>query len=107
MAKKIEVYGRVQGVLFRANVKKYCDSRGIKGKVMNRNDGSVLIIVQCNKNELEGLKSWLVESPGMSEVRKISESEEKGGVIYDDFEIVKEDSFLIDKGKALKNLLKE
>jgi acylphosphatase len=106
MAKKIEVYGRVQGVFFRVNVKEYCDKNGIKGTVRNRDDGSVLIIAQCNKGKLINLKNWLRESPGMSKVEKVDEKEEKSRGIYGDFKIIKEDPYLVDKGKALKNLLK-
>ena len=40
---KLEVYGLVQGVGFRFMTKKLADELGVKGIVMNRNDGSVYI----------------------------------------------------------------
>ena len=106
MTKKVEVYGRVQGVFFRDNVKKYCDKNGIKGEITNRGDGSVLIIAQCSKDKLIKLKNWIRESPGVSKVERVDESDDEGGKVYDDFKIVILGSYLADKGKALKNLLK-
>src|SRR3989344_7635469 len=91
---KIEVYGRVQGVNFRNNVKAFCDKKGIRGEIMNKDDGCVLIIAQSNEDKLQKLIEWIRKSPGFSRVEKIRKEHintEKG---YDCFEIVKEYSYL-------------
>jgi len=67
---EIEVYGRVQGVNLRYSIKKFCDALGIRGYVMNRKEGSVLIVAQGNEQKLDELILWVKESPGFSSVKK-------------------------------------
>ena len=81
---RLRISGRVQGVNFRYNVKSYCDKNNIKGKVMNRDDGCVLIVAQGSALELDDLVSWLKGSPGFSKVDSV-EVEEIGGEKFDDF----------------------
>lgn len=100
---KLEVYGRVQGVFFRANTKDYCDKNGIKGRVMNQDDGSVLVVAQGSSERLKNLVGWLKSSPGASKVDEVKVLE-KEAEKFDDFRIIREDSFLRDKKKALLNL---
>lgn len=50
---KLEVYGLVQGVGFRFMTKKLADELGVKGIVMNRNDGSVYIEAQADPMTLQ------------------------------------------------------
>lgn len=47
------VHGFVQGVGYRYFVKKVADSLGVKGIVENREDGSVLVIAECDPDILE------------------------------------------------------
>ncbi len=101
---KIKVYGRVQGVFFRVNVKKFCDSIGLKGYVRNKDDGSVEILVQGRDKELRGLKKWIQGSPGMSKVERVA-VEESGGK-FREFEI-KRENFFSDKGRAVSNFLRK
>ncbi len=103
---KIEVYGRVQGVNFRNNVKGFCDSVGIKGRAMNLESGSVKITVQCSKKELMELMGWIEKNPGLARVDRVEVAYVTTKEIYDDFRVVKEYSYLKDKEKALGNLLR-
>jgi len=103
---KLEIYGRVQGVFFRVNTKKCADRLGLKGSVTNKEDGSVLIITQCPNKKLKELKDWIKKNPGMSKVNEIKEKTIKIKKKYNDFQIIKKNSFLKDKKKALKNLVK-
>ena len=101
---KLEIYGRVQGVFFRANTKEFADKISLKGQVKNQDNGSVLITVQGTKEQIEQLISWINSNPGMSKVERIEKEEYNSKETYKDFQIIREDSFLKDKKKALKNL---
>ena len=69
---RIEVYGRVQGVMFRDNVKKLSDSLKLKGFVMNKEDGSVSILAQGDKNSLSQLVLFVQKEPGFSKIESMS-----------------------------------
>lgn len=60
---KLEVYGLVQGVGFRFMTKKLADELGVKGIVMNRNDGSVYIEAQADPMTLQQFISQVKLSP--------------------------------------------
>ncbi len=46
-------HGFVQGVGYRYFVKRTADSLGVKGFVMNKDDGSVLVVAQSDPDSLE------------------------------------------------------
>ena len=54
----ITVYGRVQGVWFRAGTKEKAEELGLTGWVMNRPDGTVEIHAQGEKSQLENFIAW-------------------------------------------------
>ena len=56
------------------------------------------------KEQIEQLISWINSNPGMSKVERIEKEEYNSKETYKDFQIIREDSFLKDKKKALKNL---
>jgi len=105
-SRKIKIYGRVQGVFFRANTKKFCDMIKICGRVRNCSDGSVEIVVQCDKERLEILEKWLKNSHGLSKVEKVEGEEVEVGEKFEDFRIVSSGNLIVDKGKAARNLSK-
>jgi len=89
---RIEIYGRVQGVNFRVMVREHCDKLGLKGYAMNREAGSVLLVVQGEGKEIDSLICWIKENPGMSKVDKvIVEEKDLGGEDeeFKGFEIVR------------------
>ena len=49
MAVRIRVYGKVQGVFYRATTKTVADDLGLTGWVKNEADGSVTIIAEGSK----------------------------------------------------------
>ncbi len=65
--KRIIVRGRVQGVFFRYNTKKYADEHNIKGYVRNLSNGSVEIVA----DKLDGLIEFCKSNPGYSEVSDV------------------------------------
>ena len=100
---KIKVYGRVQGVFFRANTKRFCDDNGLNGKVRNMSDGTVEIFVQGTEEKIRSLIEYLKSSPGISKVDKIEVRKTKLKK-FESFEIIREGNFFTYKKKALANL---
>ncbi|MGV3706918.1 MAG: acylphosphatase [Arcticibacter sp.] len=84
----ITVYGKVQGVSFRAATKAIADQLSIKGFVRNQVDGSVYIEAEGDQFSINYLVDWCKEGPDTAVVEKVdvSEGEIKN---YLNFEIVK------------------
>lgn len=82
------VYGKVQGVYFRAATKAVADQLGIKGIIKNQPDGTVYIEAEGEDFELGNFIDWCQEGPENARVEKI---EQIPGMIkhYRNFEIVK------------------
>ena len=81
------VKGKVQNVFFRDTTKKYADKIGLKGGVRNLSDGSVEIIAEGTKSQLENLLKNLQENPGRGHVDHIEKSFKPAGNKYKDFQI--------------------
>ncbi len=99
----IEVYGRVQGVNFRVMTKKFADSLGVRGCVMNRTKGSVLIHAQGAKESIKKLILWIKGSPGLSSVDRVVVRKLQEEMRYNDFTIVRE-GFFKDQVNSFGNL---
>jgi len=84
----IEVFGKVQGVFFRASTKAVADQLGIKGTVKNTENGTVYIEAEGSPYSLDSFLDWCKEGPDKAEVENIiqRESELKN---YRNFEILK------------------
>ncbi|CRX37527.1 acylphosphatase [Estrella lausannensis] len=63
-----KVHGRVQGVFFRATVERFAKEMGIRGFVENKADGTVEIVAQGTKQDLEMLIHRIQEHPGEAEI---------------------------------------
>jgi len=66
----IIVSGNVQGVFFRATVKEIADDLNLSGYAKNLKDGSVEIVAQGLKSNLESFLKEIKSSPGKSQVEK-------------------------------------
>jgi acylphosphatase len=82
------VFGRVQGVFFRVNVKKIAKSMGVLGCVENLDDGSVRILAQGSRQLLEEFLRQVKASPGMSEVERIETRWKKSAKPFHQFEVI-------------------
>jgi acylphosphatase len=82
-----KVKGLVQGVFFRANVKKQARALGLTGLVRNEQDGTVLVVAQGEESQLQCLIDYLRSSPGRSAVREVECSWEPGQQTFADFSI--------------------
>jgi len=84
----ITVYGKVQGVSFRAATKAVANHLGVYGFVKNQADGTVYIEAEGDDFSLNSLLEWCQEGPEQADVEKV---EQKAGELknYRNFEIVK------------------
>ncbi len=67
----IRVYGRVQGVWFRASTKNKADQLGLAGNVRNMPDGSVYIEVTGNEQEVHAFLEWCSQGPELARVDNV------------------------------------
>ena len=76
------VHGDVQGVGFRYFVQRRADQLGLRGWVRNNDDGTVEVVAEGNRRELEQLKRALDEGPRMARVDRVDArwSEATGGL---------------------------
>jgi acylphosphatase len=65
------VYGRVQGVFFRAFVTRYARELGLVGYVRNLPDGAVEVGVEGERQQLERLVSYLEVGPPGARVKEV------------------------------------
>ena len=67
----IIVHGRVQGVFYRARTKEMAIELELNGWVNNRIDGTVEIVAEGNKENLERLVVWSQHGPKHAHVTKV------------------------------------
>jgi len=64
----VRIYGKVQGVTFRASTRRECRGRGLTGWVRNLRDGSVEAILEGPREEVEEVVDWARGGPPRAEV---------------------------------------
>ncbi len=67
----IQVFGKVQGVWFRASTKSKAEELGISGEVQNLKDGSVLIEAEGKESDIKNFAKWCKRGPEFAEVKEI------------------------------------
>jgi acylphosphatase len=65
------VYGRVQGVFFRAFVSVWAEELGLAGYVRNLPDGTVEVQAEGERQQLEKLVGYLKAGPPSARVKKV------------------------------------
>jgi len=65
------VYGKVQGVFFRASTREQASRLNIKGHAKNLSNGSVEVIASGEVHSVEQLKEWLHHGPKNSNVKDV------------------------------------
>lgn len=81
------VSGRVQGVFFRDNIKKFADRSGLNGFVRNLPNGTVEITAEGSEGKLKELIDFCKSSPGISHVEDVEVEYKKVTGGFDGFEI--------------------
>jgi acylphosphatase len=79
----LKVYGRVQGVFFRASMCREAELLQVNGWVRNRRDGAVEAMLQGEMAAVEQLLDWTRRGPPGARVDHIEIAEGTG--IYEDF----------------------
>jgi acylphosphatase len=73
----IQVFGKVQGVFFRASTQDKAEALGLTGWVKNEADGSVLIEAEGSEDKLQNLISWCRQGPPQATVEKVEYAEDE------------------------------
>ena len=63
--------GKVQGVFFRDSTKRKADELGLTGFVRNLEDGTVEVVAQGDKDNLNKLMAFIRNNPGHSNVNEV------------------------------------
>ena len=71
----IKVFGKVQGVFYRATTKEVADQLGLKGFVRNEADDSVYIEAEGDELMLEKFIVWCKQGPRMAKVDRLDVAE--------------------------------
>lgn len=75
VGRKIQVFGKVQGVFYRASTKTEADNLGLSGWVRNEPDGTVLIEVEGAEDKIETFVEWCKKGPQFANVTSVSVEE--------------------------------
>lgn len=66
--RQFTVYGKVQGVWFRASTREQALALGLSGYAANLADGSVQVLAQGDPFALDRLEQWLHRGPALAKV---------------------------------------
>ena len=83
----LKTHGRVQGVFFRAAVKKKAEELDLTGWVCNEEDGSVTIVAEGEQNVLQKLIDWCYNGSKYSKVDRVDVDWEEATGEFDNFQI--------------------
>jgi acylphosphatase len=67
----LKIEGRVQGVYFRASTVAQAQTFGVTGWVMNSPDGSVEVVAEGPRANIEGLIEWCRHGPAGARVSHV------------------------------------
>jgi acylphosphatase len=84
----IIVTGVVQGVGFRAAVKRHAIGYQIKGYVRNLPDGRVEICVQGTPARINAFVETIQAKPGLGRIDVIEVTQRKATSVFDSFEVI-------------------
>lgn len=69
--RQFTVYGKVQGVWFRASTREQALALGLSGFAGNLADGSVQVQAQGDAGNLDKLEQWLRQGPALAKVSRV------------------------------------
>lgn len=84
---KLKIFGRVQGVLFRASAQREANNLQVKGFIRNEPDGSLYIEVEGKERNLNKFLRWCNHGPIMANVIRV-ETEEGPVKNFTDFKVL-------------------
>ena len=68
---QMRVFGRVQGVYFRASAQREAKRLGLTGWVRDRNDQTVELVAEGEETGIKDLIAWAQAGPGAARVDKV------------------------------------
>lgn len=71
----IKISGKVQGVFYRQSTKEKAIKLGIRGFVLNTEDGCVEIVATGTKEQLDQLTNWCRQGPSQAIVSDVISNE--------------------------------
>ena len=83
----LRIYGRVQGVFFRASTREQAQKRGLSGWVENLRDGSVEAVIEGPRQEVEEVVDWAEEGPPRANVEDLQVDWEEATGEFREFEV--------------------
>jgi acylphosphatase len=81
------IYGRVQGVFFRAQTKQKADSLGLKGWVRNLASGGVEAVFIGQGHAIRSMLDWCQSGPSLARVTNLEVTWDEPKEIFADFQI--------------------
>ena len=84
---RIIVTGKVQGVFFRAHAQDSAVKTGIKGWIRNLENGSVEIVAQGERENMEKFVNWCRRGPDSARVENVSAAKEHVAEKFTDFSV--------------------
>ncbi|MGQ9781024.1 MAG: acylphosphatase [Nitrososphaeria archaeon] len=85
---RVVVSGLVQGVFFRASMRRKAQELGVHGWVRNLRDGRVQALLEGDESSVRRLMKWCEIGPPGAEVRKVEVVYEEYVGEYEDFKII-------------------
>ena len=69
--RKLKIYGRVQGVFFRASVKEVCQRENVSCEAMNMPDGTVEVYLEGEEDAVSRVTEWCKTGPPLAKVERV------------------------------------
>jgi acylphosphatase len=86
ISRRLRIRGRVQGVSYRASMRRRAAGLGVTGWVRNRADGSVEAVVQGEMAAVRGLIDWARDGPPAARVAAVEVEAADDEPAFDAFE---------------------
>lgn len=84
----LKIYGQVQGVFFRRSAEIEAKKLSIVGWVKNRDDGSVEVMAQGEKENIDKFVKWCKRGPPFAEIEKVEVERKEGLDNFEEFSII-------------------
>ena len=84
----LKIYGRVQGVWYRASTEKVARQLGVNGWVKNNFDGSVSVVAEGEEEVLKNFINWCWQGPPSAKVERIEEQWEDYKGEFSEFKVI-------------------
>ncbi|MEM4475339.1 MAG: acylphosphatase [Fervidicoccaceae archaeon] len=85
---RLRIEGEVQGVFFRANMRRVALNNGVKGWVRNNPDGSVEAVIEGELENVLRVIAWALRGPPRAKVRRVTLEWQDYRGEFDDFVII-------------------